>query len=48
MTQNSVQSAVVIVQVPGLVVAVGPFTFHQERPRHVFLRLFQSACGAQL
>lgn len=36
MSQNNVQSTVVIVQVPGLVVAMGPFTLHQERPRHVF------------
>lgn len=35
-SQNNVQSAAVIVQVPGLVVAVSPFTLHQERPRHVF------------
>lgn len=37
MSQNNVQSAAAaVVRVPGQVVAVGPFTLHQEGPRHVF------------
>lgn len=43
MSQNSVQSVVFIVRVPGLVVAVGPFTLHQERPRHVSLLSFSQS-----
>ena len=33
-SQKRVQSDAVIIQVPWLVVAMGPFTLHQERPRH--------------
>lgn len=36
-SQNCIQAAVVIVESPGLVVAVGPFTLHQKRPRHFLL-----------
>lgn len=45
MSKNSVQSIVVIVQVARLVVAVGPFTLHQERPRHVFFLYLCRRCS---
>ena len=34
MSQKCVQSGVVFIQTPWQVVAVGPFTLHQKRPRH--------------
>lgn len=48
MSQNRVQFTVVIIQAAGLVVAVGPFTLHQERPRHVWCLYFPLSVSSSL